>query len=364
MAAPTTNIPLASLPRLADTATLLSLPFGSAFLLLLLGLDAWRSKSKKTHWIPGDSLVLGALSLQLLGLVSRPFVNISDSEKLNTESVEKISELILSNMFVTLSGRAVMCVFMGNMVADVARSRDRKVWSDMSALAISATGVLIHLSYEIYIVFIHWLKDPFLWNSSIVLYLVINIIILVSIVLVVLLLGCAVFASKSIQEVVAQRIPVLLSRSEHRNPGSVVWWDTVEEHAVRSWITARTHQPQYIIARSILISSIGFLVTICVVFCLGFSIWGWIKARGIVNSEDDGFDWLRVIVVVLQWIFILPGWAIVCWRWLTAVVFYPRRLTLKQFFRLEDFWTRAMLELQEEFMEKDLESIKSLSFFE
>jgi hypothetical protein len=86
-------------------------------------------------------------------------------------------------------------------------------------------------------------------------------------------------ASKSIHDVVAQRIPVLLSRPEHRNSGSVVWWEVVEEHAVRSWITARTHQPQYIIARSVLISSVGFLVTICVVFCLGFSIWGWIKVK-------------------------------------------------------------------------------------
>jgi hypothetical protein len=103
------------------------------------------------------------------------------------------------------------------------------------------------------------------------------------------------------------------------------------------------------------------------VFCLGFSIWGWIASQDIVIPEEDGFDWLRGIVVIVQWIFILPGWAIVCWRWLTGVVFYPRRmgseaLNLKQFFRVEDFWTRANLELQEEIMERDVESIKNLSY--
>lgn len=90
-------------------------------------------------------------------------------------------------------------------------------------------------------------------------------------------------------------------------------------------------------------------------------------SQDIVTPDEDGFDWLRGIVVVVQWIFILPGWAIVCWRWLTAVVFYPRRmgseaLNLKQFFRIEDFWTRTMLELQEKLTERDVESLNSLSF--
>lgn len=57
----------------------------------------------------------------------------------------------------------------------------------------------------------------------------------------------------------------------------------------------------------------------------------------------------------------------ICCRWLTAVVFYPRRmgsvtLTLKPFFSVEDFWTRATLELQEELKEKDVGSINSSSF--
>lgn len=330
-------IPLAYLPQLADTASLLSLSFGSASLLLLLGLDAWRSKSKKTHWIPCDSLVLGALSLQLLGMLCRPLLNISDSRKLNMESLGQQNFEIFLHMSTVLSGRAATCVFIGNMVADVARSRDRNVWSDMLALSISATGLLIHLSYEIYIIIMGWISYGFISQFQLVLFMTTQIIIFASIVLLLLLLNCAVFASKSIHEIVAQRIPVLLYRSENRNPKSLVWWEEVEEHVVRSWITARTHQPQYIIARSVLIPSIAFLVSICVVLCLGFAILEWIWDRSVIAPLHDGFDWLRAVVVVVQWILILMGWAMICWRWLTAVVFYPRRmgsvtLTLKLFF--------------------------------
>lgn len=361
-------IPLAYLPQLADAASWLSLSFGSASLLLLLGLDAWRSKSKKTHWIPCNSLVLGALSLQLLGLICRPLVNISDSQKLDSESLTQKEDEILQNMLTVLSGRAAMCVFMGNMVADVARSRDRNVWSDMLALSISATGLLIHLSYEIYIITIGWISDDNYWEADIVLYLTTHIILFASIVLLLLLLNCAVFASKSIHKIVAQRIPVLLYESENRNPKSLVCWEAVEEHVVRSWITARTHQPQYIIARSVLISSIAFLVTTCVGLCLGFYILQLANDISFIVPLGGGLiDWLTAVAVVVQWIFILMGWAMICWRWLTSVVFYPRRmgsvtLTLKLFFSVEDFWTRATLELQEELKEKDVGSINSSSF--
>lgn len=357
-----TVIPFADLPTFADTAILLSLLLGSASLLLLLGLDAWHSRCKKTHWIRGNSLVLGALSLQLLGLLSHPAVNISDSQKLNQDSLDKMITLIMRrNLFLALSGRAVTCVFIGNMLPDVARSHEHNVWSNMIALSISATGVLIHLCYENFI-FIVWYGYL---DYMAVLYLGTNIIIFASIALLVLFLGCAALSSKSIHEVVAQRIPVLLSRSEYRNPRSVVSWKAFEEQAVRSWITARTCQPDYIIARSVLSSSIAFLVTICVVFCLGFSILGWVATETFVVSGYRD-DWLRSIAVAVQWVFVLVGWAMVSWRWLTAVVFFPRRmgknaLSLKQYFFVEDFWKRALLELHEEFIEWDVESIKSSS---
>jgi len=183
----------------------------------------------------------------------------------------------------------------------------------------------------------------------------------ISILLLVLLLGCAALASESIQEVVAQRISVLSSKGKYRSPGSAVLSEAFEEQAVCSYIMARTYQPQYIIARSVLISSTGFLVTLCIPFSIVAS------AKNGYIPENDGFDGARLISLVLQWSFILFGWLIICWRWITAVVYYPRRMDKKgthlmAYFQVEDFWKRAMLELQEKFIQWDINSIKRLSF--
>jgi len=342
------GIPCIDLSRLSEIVGLLNLSFGTAGLLLALGLDAWRSKSKKYHWIPGDSIVLGALSLQLLGLFYRPIL-LKYSEEYPGKVIDDNSELL------NLGGRVVTCVFFGILLPDVARSHDRNVWSDMLALSIGATGVLIHLFYDIYV--------RLEWNDGYIDFMFApSIIIFASIVFLVLLLGCAALASKSIQEFVAHRVRVLLSRTEYRNPGSVVLWEAVEEHAVRSWITVRTHQPQYIIARSVLTSSISFLVTVCVAASILAS-----AATG-YSAENDGLDWLRVMAIAAQWIFILLGWAMIFWRWLTAVVYYPRRMGtdgsgLRTYFRVEDFWKAIILEKQEEFMKLDGKSIKRDGFF-
>eukprot|EP01018_Ginkgo_biloba_P019875 Gb_08420 [translate_table: standard] len=348
------HVPLAYLPRLATTTGLLTLSFGSAALILLLALDAWKSHRKKTHWIPGDSLLLGALSLQLLSLLNRPIVSISDDQKLSQGKVQDLSSVIHNNQLLILGGRVVMCVFMGNLLPSVARPRSRNLWSDMVALVISATVALVHVSYEIYIIVIeNRMKSrcapiKFRWDYKTISFLVSNITIFVSIILLVLLLGCAALASKSIQDIVSQRIPVVLSTAKYSQSNTQIWWRSIEEQAVKSWILARTCQPQYIIARSVLSSSTGFVVTICVTMFVFESMVNGYK------TEKDGFDWSRIIALLLQCVFIFLGWLIICWRWFTAVVYYPRRmenrpaLKLRANFHVEDFWKRQLLDLKEE----------------
>lgn len=184
-----------------DIVDLLRQSFGTTTLLLSLSLDAWRSKAKKTHWIPGDSLVLGAVSLQLVPLFYR-------------QSAERFI-IDYDIMLLNRGGRVVVCVFFGILLSDVPRSCNRNMLSDMLALSISAIAVLIHLSYEIYMLY------PLSYSSATFSYkswmLISNIIIFASIVLLALL-GCAVLASKSIQELVTRRIPVLLFWTGYQNP--------------------------------------------------------------------------------------------------------------------------------------------------
>lgn len=362
------NIPLASLPLLADTTGLLTVCYGSAGLMLLLGLDVWWSKTKKKNWIRGESFVLGALSLELVGLLYRPIMSISDTQKLNAEIVSHLFDRIYSNQILILGQRVVMCVFVGILLPVVASTPRMNLWSDISALAIQAGGVLIHITYDIYIVVIkNWIDNGHL-NYWTVWLLASNILIFVSLGLLVLLLGCAALASTSIQQIVARKITVLLSEPTPGNTGSADLSENkdlsiaLEEQAMRSWIAVLTCQPQYIIARSVLISSTGFIVSLCVPFSLLASI-----KNGYIPVQDRS-DWFRMIAIFSQWIFILFGWFIVCWRWITAVVYYPRRVDkmcsgLKEYFRVEDFWKRSLLELQEEFVEWNKESNQRLSYF-
>lgn len=348
------HIPLASLPRVAGIAGVFNNWLGSVGLLVLLALDAQGSWKKREHWIEGHYFVVGGLTLQFLENIYSPLVFFTSGQNLNLEIVDKLFGGIQDNQLLILSGRVAVCVFIGNMLPAVACRSPRK--SDIVALSISAAGVVIHNSYEICIIVIHNViyNQGFQWDHQTVWFLVPNIIISCSIVLLVFFLICAVLASKNIQDVVDHRIPVLLSaaashESELASHESelVRSLANVEEQVVLSWITGRTYRPEYVIARSVLSSSIGFLVTVCVVV----SIAAFAKNRDI--TKRHGEYWSLVISVALQWIFIILGWAIVLWRWLTAVIYYPRclgkeALRFHEYFRVEDFWKRATLDRQEE----------------
>lgn len=348
------HIPLASLPRVAGTAGVFNNWLGSVGLLILLALDAQGSWKKREHWIEGHYFVVGGLALQFLENMYNPLVFFTNGQNLNAEIVEKLFKGIQDNQLHILSGRVAVCVFIGNMLPAVACRSPSK--SDIVALSISAAGVLIHNSYEIYIIVINNMicNRGFQWDHQTLWFLVPNIIISCLIVLLVLFLICAVLASENIQDVVDHRIPVLLSpaashESELASHESelVRSLANVEEQVVRSWITGRTYRPEYVIARSVLSSSIGFLVTVCVVVSIAAS------SKNIDITKRHGKYWSLFISVALQWFFILSGWAIVLWRWLTAVIYYPRcldkeALRFHEYFRVEDFWKRATLDRQEE----------------
>ena len=100
---PEPQIPLACLLRLTNTVGLLSMSFGSASLLLLLGLDVWYSKTKKTNWIRGQSFILGDISLQFVGLLYHPIVSISNTWKLDPKYLSELSLTIYSNQLLIIS---------------------------------------------------------------------------------------------------------------------------------------------------------------------------------------------------------------------------------------------------------------------
>lgn len=362
MAASETHIPLSYLPQLAYAADLLKL-LGWKRPLTKIALELKRSKKESIPWIQSVYFALEALNLLLVGNLYGKIVNISDVRKLNPDLVEYLFEVICCNQILILSGRIVMCVFLGVLLNSVVCSRKSNKLSDILALTLKVVTMLTHISYEIYIVVIsNWIHNRvFQWDPRTVWLLVPNIIIFCSIVLLLLCLYSAALASKSIQDV-ADHISVTLSPAQCHANEVVDLLERARKEVVLSWIRTQTYQPAYIIARSVLSSSVGFLVTACVSVYIAFCV-----RNGCINPNCE-LAWYGLYILPLQCAFISFGLVIVLGRWLNAVVYYPRftgkkGLVFSEYFRVEDFWKRAMLDLQEEFREWDVESIKKLVFW-
>lgn len=363
MAASETRIPLSYLPQLAYAANLWTL-LGWKRPLTQIALDVKRSTNESIPWIQSVCFALEALNLQLVGILYRNIVNISDGRKLNRDFVTELFEVIYYNQILILSGRVVMCVFLGVLLNSVVCSRKSNKLSDILALTIKVVTMLIHISYEIYIAVIkNWIHNRvFQWDPRTVWLLVPNIIIFCSIVLLLLFLYSAALASKSIQDVVDHGISVTLSPAQCHAYELVDLLERAREEVVLSWIRTQTYQPDYIIARSVLSSSVGFLVTACVSVYIAVCV-----KNGYINRNDE-LELYGYYALPLQYAFILFGLVIVLGRWLNAVVYYPRfmgkkGLVFSEYFRVEDFWKRALLDFQEEFREWDVESIEKLDFW-
>jgi hypothetical protein len=110
---------------------------------------------------------------------------------------------------------------------------------------------------------------------------------------------------------------------------------------------ARACYPESIIAKSVLASSAALAVTLCILCSVG----GWVVQGPIIQGFVGAQFWLKFITFILELVFILIGWAIIGWRCITSVTYYRPWETKKDpwrtLFRVEDFWTRHIVELQE-----------------
>ena len=114
-----------------------------------------------------------------------------------------------------------------------------------------------------------------------------------SMLMLVLLLSSATLANKSIKDIISQKIDVILSfKMSHgeENP-----WQKIEDQVLKSWIVIRVCHPEYIMARSVLASSVGMVVTIYILV----SVVGW-GMEGTSMHFKNRFDWLKFTVIELH----------------------------------------------------------------
>jgi len=316
----------------------------------LLGRDTWKAIKKRAYWIPGDWLVLSALTIQLMNLLngeSSLLKNILDSPK------PWHGEVVKNNLFMIHSSRVMLCVLVAYLLPGMARPGYEESWGKLAALVLS---IFLHISSELFTVHRH------LANSSLPLlsgyihlwanvervtegsFIISGVIISITLVWLILLLSCATMANKSIRIIVCQRIPVILAK---QSDGAENSWQAIEDQVLKSWIVARACYPESVIAKSVLASSAALAVTLCVLCSLG----GWLAQGPIIHGFAGAQFWLKFITFILELVFILIGWAIIGWRCITSVTYYRTRErnedTWRNLFSVEDFWTRHIVELQE-----------------
>ncbi|GLJ14461.1 hypothetical protein SUGI_0233820 [Cryptomeria japonica] len=306
----------------SDVIKLVCSLLGLAYFIYLIQSDAQKAYKKRAHWIPGNAFILSALTIQVLSYLDTSTVNISDKPNY------KEMILLLGNHLLIESQRLIICVFMGYLLPGMARPGSGGQWGDISALAIT---LITDITTELY--FLHESKDLFRlltnrktvqktdYNSNFDMaaefekqpsirtwFMVSSVGILVSVIFLILFLVCAIVAGNTIRGILSQRISAALSSEKTENSWK---WKWVEEEVFKSWIVARTCRPEYVIARSVLSSGAGMVVTLRII--LSILKFNFVQYKSVLLL-NDGLDELRKARLVFQYAFVLVGWTVVCWR--------------------------------------------------
>lgn len=194
-------------------------------MLVFIGLlrrDTWKAIRKRAHWIPGDWLVLSALTLQILNLLngeSSFLKDILDNAKpLN-------GEVVKNNLFMIHSCSVMLCVLVAYLLLGMARPGYEDSWVKIGALVLI---IFLHISSELFTVhnllahkglpllcdyvFFFWINAVEVTEGS---FIVSGVIISITLVWLILLLSCVAVANKSIRTLACQRILVILAKKSH-----------------------------------------------------------------------------------------------------------------------------------------------------
>jgi hypothetical protein len=331
------------------------------FLLLILW-DVYMALRRRAHWVPCQALVLTALTIQMLSWIS----DLSDISYVGSQHERgyQVADLVKNHQLLFDCGRLMMCVFIGYLLPAMVRANWTNAWSDIGGLILI---VLFRLAFEVYFVWRIPNRRQSLW------FAVSNTTLFMASLLLSLLLSCAVLAGKTIRSLLLGKVHWVLSccppapstsnsSPECKNPccsdaprpcknsccsdghepcknwccsKNLEECENTENHVLKCWIVARVSQPEYIMARSVFSSLAGVILTIAVLILV-------VKWACIQLPLDYGIA--HKITVFIELAFILVGWMVVSFRWLTAVLYFPRKVEFLRY--LEDFWTQSIVELQ------------------
>ncbi|GLJ29387.1 hypothetical protein SUGI_0579460 [Cryptomeria japonica] len=291
-----------------DVLKQLAMLLGLVYFVSLMIFDACVATFGKPAriWNPGKSLLINALTIQILSFLKIKIIKFSDDDTSSIQGYFRVRQDIRQNRLVGASGRVVTCVLIGYLLPGMARAGSATDWRTLAALALSL------FTFEFYYLTTLFYNPP---NA----------------------------AGRTIRGTLAQKISVIQwDKRKRSEEGS---WQKFEGEIIKSWFLSRVCHPQYVIARSVLSSAVGLVVTICILF----SITPKLDYYSFPFERWDAYD-IVIVAWTLELAFILIGGTVIFCRWLMAVVYFPRffvkKMKLTQIRPIvEDFWTRGILEL-------------------
>lgn len=306
--------------------------------------------------MPGNALVLSALTIQIMTFVE----NQSDRVFLGSKTLK---DEIGENNFVMIHGTRVMiCVLVAFFLPGVASASHENKLAKIAALGLTVFVDIFSEFLTLYRRFsdsVRGLTRPSQDGVSWVSFLISDVLISISLMWLILLLACAATASESIRNIAKQRVPFILAH-EDVQPDAANNWKAIERQVLKSWIVVYVCSPPTIIAKSVLTSSAALVVTICIVS----SIAGWVVRGPTVAIPADAESSLKVIITLLEIVFILTGWVVIGWRSLASVRYQERwkKKGWLDWFKeclVEEFWT---VHTKEE-LEKEKTKSKRIDWF-
>ncbi|XP_057840108.2 uncharacterized protein LOC131050000 isoform X2 [Cryptomeria japonica] len=325
----------------------------SAF-TLFVAVDAVKAFNKREHWVPGKALVLSALTISVLNFVDTTTNNSA------SDAMEKLSFLLHKQLLID-GGRLSICVFIGYILPGMVGSRSGYDLRLIAAFAICLFGQILselHNLYDDKKTFKNYIRKrvhetyfhSFILSSS---------VFSVSIIFLICASCTTVFAGYTIRRILSKRIPVILGGDEMMVGGSgdpeiqsskdsKKSWNDFEEEIFKSWFVARVSQPNYVISRSVVNSASALVVSLCVILALVKTKWLHGNYHQTLRYLLNG-NQLLLFELCAMFGFFLVGWAVICCRWITALIYFPKlgreTFSLRRYFCVEEFWTSSIVEV-------------------
>eukprot|EP00253_Pinus_taeda_P032542 PITA_32542 len=290
-----------------EVARLLGFLLGTLLFILCMAMDVRKAFKRGVYWVPGNALVLSALTIQIMTFVE----NQSDRVFLGSKTMKDEG---VNNFVMIHSTRVMICVLVAFFLPGVARASHENKLARIAALGLT---IFVDIFSE-FLTLYHRFSDSVREGVSWVSFLISDVIISISLMWLILLLVCAARASESIRNIANQRVPFILAQDTE--PDAANNWEAIERQVLKSWIVVYVCSPATIIAKSVLTSSAALVVTICIVS----SIAGWVVRGPAVTIHADAESSLKVIITLLEIVFILTGWVVIGWRSLASVRYQER----------------------------------------